>query len=453
MDTPVADFVRRYHKAGSVRFHMPGHKGIPCLGCEGLDITEIAGADALFQAEGIIRESERNATVLFGFGRTLYSAGGASQCIKAMLYLTMLYQAERKKTSRYVLAARNTHVSFIQACGLLDLLPEWLYPGDEGIIEPGTVGDMLARMTEKPLAVYLVAPDYFGRSPDTRGIAAVCSRYDVPLLVDNAHGAYLKFLPESRHPVDLGAFMSADSAHKTLPVLTGGAYLQLSKRVPEEIAAAAKGALALFGSTSPSYLILQSLDLCNAYLAGGYREKLAGFVGEVENTKARLERMGWQVSPSDPLRIVVGTAQAGYTGAEVAARLRDEGIEPEFAGTSEIVLMTTPENTAEQLDRLCRVMAGLPRLAPRERPALSFPQNQRVMSPREAMLAPREIISAGAAAGQVSAMPVILCPPGVPVVVSGEFIDESCVALFGAYGIETVEVVACGGPGKPTFRA
>ena len=106
----------------------------------GPDITEIAGADALFQAEGIIRESERNATVLFGFGRTLYSAGGASQCIKAMLYLTMLYQAERKKTSRYVLAARNTHVSFIQACGLLDLLPEWLYPGDEGIIEPGTVG-------------------------------------------------------------------------------------------------------------------------------------------------------------------------------------------------------------------------------------------------------------------------------------------------------------------------
>ncbi len=444
MKTPIADFVGRYRESGSIRFHMPGHKGIPCLGCESLDITEIAGADALYEAGGIIRESEECATALFGFGQTFYSAGGSSQCIKAMLYLTMLYQTGRDRSSRCVIAARNAHVSFIHACALLDLLPEWIYPGDEGVVLPGAVGHMISRMPERPLAVYITAPDYFGRSPDIGKIAAVCEKYDVPLLVDNAHGAYLKFLPKSRHPVDLGAFMSADSAHKTLPVLTGGAYLQLSKKVPEQITAAAKGALALFGSTSPSYLILQSLDLCNRYIADGYGERLAGFIGEVENTKARLESMGWRVTPTDPLRIVIDTAPSGYTGAGVAARLREQGIEPEFAGPYEVVLMVTPENTSGELDRLCSAMARLPRLAPIKRSKPDFPHNRRVMSPREAFLAPRERIPAGSAAGRVCASPVILCPPAVPVAVSGELMDEVCVALFEEYGIRAVEAVMCG---------
>jgi arginine/lysine/ornithine decarboxylase len=127
-------------------------------------------------------------------------------------------------------------------------------------------------MGRKPCAVYVTSPDYLGNQQDLAGLSAVCAARGIPLLVDNAHGAYLHFLPQPAHPLDLGATACCDSAHKTLPVLTGGAYLHIAKNAPERYARDAKRAMALFGSTSPSYLILQSLDRANAYLAGGYAE-------------------------------------------------------------------------------------------------------------------------------------------------------------------------------------
>ena len=89
METPIYDFLRRYDGAGMARFHMPGHKGKEFLGCEHLDITEVKGADALYEAEGIIAQSEANATALFGSRRTCYSTEGSSQCIRAMMYLAL----------------------------------------------------------------------------------------------------------------------------------------------------------------------------------------------------------------------------------------------------------------------------------------------------------------------------------------------------------------------------
>ena len=83
MNTPIYDFVSRYMDSGAARLHVPGHKGVGPLGCEGRDITEVAGADALYEADGIIAESERNASALFGTGATFYSAEGSSLCIRA----------------------------------------------------------------------------------------------------------------------------------------------------------------------------------------------------------------------------------------------------------------------------------------------------------------------------------------------------------------------------------
>ena len=117
MDTPVCDFVRRYLDAGAVRMHMPGHKGVPGLGPEAGDITEIEGADELYAARGIIRESEKNAAALFGAARTVYSAEGSSLCIRAMLYLARLRAAERGLPFR-VLAGRNAHKALISAAAL-----------------------------------------------------------------------------------------------------------------------------------------------------------------------------------------------------------------------------------------------------------------------------------------------------------------------------------------------
>ena len=120
--------------------------------------------------------------------------------------------------------------------------------------------DVYKRQGERLCAVYITSPDYLGGVQDIAALAEVCHARGVPLLVDNAHGAYLKFLSPSRHPLDLGADMCCDSAHKTLPVLTGGAYLHVAKGAMAAYEAEARHSLAVFGSSSPSYLILQSLD-------------------------------------------------------------------------------------------------------------------------------------------------------------------------------------------------
>ena len=130
MTTPIVDFVRQYAQSGTSRLHMPGHKGQPFLGCEAWDITEIKGADELYEAEGIIARSEANATALFGTARTYYSTEGSSQCIRAMLALAL--QGAPKTGKRPVLlAARNAHKALLYAAALLDFDIQWLWPAPE----------------------------------------------------------------------------------------------------------------------------------------------------------------------------------------------------------------------------------------------------------------------------------------------------------------------------------
>ena len=196
METPIWDFVNRYAAEDPLRLHMPGHKGCGFLGMEHLDLTEVEGADSLYEASGIIQQSEENASGLFGCP-TFYSTEGSSQCIRAMLYLALLDAKEKGKPPR-IAAARNVHKTFLSGAALLDLEVDWLYPPSCGSylscpITPGTVADFLENAPQPPAAVYLTSPDYLGAVMDIRGIAQVCHRYDVLLLVDNAHGAYLRF--------------------------------------------------------------------------------------------------------------------------------------------------------------------------------------------------------------------------------------------------------------------
>ena len=130
MTTPIVNFIQTYKARRPLRLHMPGHKGVLLTGCEHDDITEVAGADSLYEADGIIRESERNASLLFGCP-TYYSTEGSSQCIRAMLCLVMLHAKERGIDRPLILAGRNAHKTFLSAVGLLDLDVEWLYPENE----------------------------------------------------------------------------------------------------------------------------------------------------------------------------------------------------------------------------------------------------------------------------------------------------------------------------------
>ena len=188
------------------RLHMPAHKGNSLLGCENLDITEIAGADVLYSANGIIDESENNATALFGTQHTFYSTEGSTLAIKAMLAII------KKNThgNTKILAARNVHKAFVYACGLLDINVEWIYPEEhehlcDCDVTPNILRAKLRSLTELPCALYVTSPTYLGKMLDIEGLSAVCKEFGIYLLVDNAHGAYLAFEKPSAHPIALGA--------------------------------------------------------------------------------------------------------------------------------------------------------------------------------------------------------------------------------------------------------
>ncbi len=443
MNTPICDFARGYAERGAVRLHMPGHKGVPALGPEALDLTEIPGADALYHAEGVIRESEENAAALFGSARTLFSAEGSSLCVRAMLALARQY-AELAGRPRLVAAGRNAHRSFLSGAALLNLDVRWLWPsGAKGPLVCDLDLASLERvlLEERPAAVYLTSPDYLGSRLELAAAAALCHRCGALLLVDNAHGAYLKFLPVSQHPLDLGADLCCDSAHKTLPVLTGGAYLHLSRACPKALLPMAEAALRLFASTSPSYLILQSLDSANRRLAESFPAELASTVRRLDALKAALAEEGWAQTGGEPLKLTLCPRSRGYTGAALAQALRERGLVCEFADPDFCVFMFSPDNGEADFDLLHAALRALPVRAPIPGGPPPLGRPERVCSPREAMLAPFETLPVEQALGRVLAAPNVSCPPAVPILAAGERIDEKAAALFAYYGVGRCDVL------------
>ena len=423
---------------------MPGHKGKGALGTEPLDITELQGADSLYEAEGIIARSEANASALFGC-RTLYSTEGSSQCIRAMLQLISLH-AKSRGIKPLIAAGRNAHKAFLSAAALLDIDIHWLRPRKAVSylscdLSPEELDEYLLNTEEKPAAVYLTSPDYLGVISDIGGISAVCRRHGVLLAVDNAHGAYLKFLPKSLHPIDLGADLCCDSAHKTLPVITGGAYLHISPHAPRWMGKQAKAAMALFGSTSPSYLILQSLDWVNAYLSGDYRQHLADFVAQTDTLRQRLTAYGYVLTGDEPLKLTISTKPCGYRGEALAALLQAQGIVCEFADPDYLVLMLTSKIGGDGLKQLEKILLSIPMSTPiaDQPPILHCPR--KVMPVRQAVLSDSETIPAEDSLGRVLAAATVSCPPAVPVVVCGEEIDEQALDCFRYYGIADCTVV------------
>lgn len=413
---------------------MPGHKGIGPLGIEGFDITEVEGADVLYSATGIIKESMDNASRLFGTQRTLYSTEGSSLSIKAMLYLAMLSRGEKKPL---IAAGRNAHKVFMYGCALLDIDIDWLW-GDGLLsckITPESLDEYL--QSNDPVAVYITSPDYLGNIADISGLSEVCHRYGVMLLVDNAHGAYLKFLPESKHPIDLGADICCDSAHKTLPCLTGTGYLHVSKSVPSDICAMADEAMSIFASTSPSYIMLYSLDRCNRYINDGLHDRLAEAAVYTKRLKETL--CDYSFIGDEPMKLTIKSKKYGYTGCELSEFLARQGIIAEFADPDHLVMMLPPNR--EAVIALMSALSSIPKREQIEDTPPRLKILKAVMTPRQAIMSKSELVNVDDALGRILAAPSVSCPPAVPIAVCGEIIDESAVELFKYYGINNIRVV------------
>ncbi len=433
--TPILDFVKKYAEGSNTRFHMPGHKGNGILGVERYDITEIYGADSLFEADGIIAESEKNLTSIYNSRASFYSAEGSSLCIRAMVFLAMQYADGKKK----ILAGRNAHKSLLSALALCDADADWLY-GDNLYscnITPGTLDEKLT--SDEYFAVYITSPDYLGNTVHIKSLSEVCHKHGVPLLVDNAHGAYLKFT--GQHPVDNGADMCCDSAHKTLSCLTGSAYLHVSDTALHPYENDAKRALSLFASTSPSYLILASMDKMNEAMLCGYEKRVAKATSLVAELKTNLSHMGFEFSGREALKINIKPKQAGFLGTELARLLEGQGINPEFADDDNLVLMFSAENDEKDFERVTRFFSSLEKRKALTQAPPEPPMLKRVMSPRQAFFAKQERIPVEKAVGRILASPCVYCPPAIPIAVCGELLDDKAVECFKYYGIEYINTV------------
>lgn len=432
---PVTSFLNQYTESKPFRGHMPGHKGRPLSDFPALsavypyDITEIAGADSLFEADGILLTAEQQTAVLYGSGAVCWSAGGSTLCIQAML-------TQMKAEGRTVIAARTVHRSFLNSCVLLDLPVRWVFPENGSLISGryalsafATALEQSVQQGEQP-CVYVTSPDYLGCMQDIAALSVLCQQYHAPLLVDNAHGAHLAFLHENKHPMALGADYCCDSAHKMLPSLTSGAWLHCRDAGKAQTM---KQHMQLFGSTSPSYLIMQSLEASRAYLQNGGAENIRICAERAEHLRRSLPQYDWL--GEDPLHLSMAA-----DGVQLAEELRCHGVECEYADKSCLVLLLSPvmdEADFAQLTDILRIcMPGTPTVPP----VLPKPMTQAVPM-REAALSAWETVPISEAEGRICAPVQVPCPPAVPIAVSGERMNRAWLDVMAFYELENIAVM------------
>ena len=421
---------------GHHRFHMPGHKGVlppPFDAIARVDMTELERTGNLYAGrDGPIRRAERRCAQLYHAASAQFLTGGATQGVFALL-------GAFARPGDTVAVDRGCHRSVYAAMALLDLNPHYL---TRESLHPCGVGAPLepSPLPEETACVVLTCPTYYGvRSPDRDWRTA--SGRPVPVLADAAHGAHLPFLPRGANPLD-GARAAVCSAHKTLPALGQAAFLLLSDPADAD---KVRHMTALFGTASPSFPILASMDDAFAALerdgparwaetaacAGTLRAECPGLLAPTPDV------------PLDTARLCLCTGN----GHGDAARLeREHGILCEMADANNIVLILTPNDPPESLRTLRRALHTLGKDAPPYTKRLPPPPlPKQVLTPREALFTPCGPVRIDAAAGRVAARAIAPFPPGVPLVAPGEVIDKLHIEILKElwYDREDIVVTDC----------
>ena len=417
MPTPLYDNLRDLARRNPLRFDMPGHHGVmesAPLGAVALDFTETGCTGDLFGSGGdAIEEAENLWARRFGFDACLFLTGGSTQGVHTGLALLA-------GTGSAVALDRGSHRSAYHALALLDLTPYYLrrpWLAEEGVtgpIPPDWVEQTLRQHPEIN-TVCITSPTYYGVLSDIPAIARVCHACGAKLMVDGAHGAHLPFLGYE-------GFRAADvvvmSAHKTLPALGQSALLFANGRSLDEL----RRMGSVYGSSSPSYLLMASLDTARDYMeregTRRYRQTVQ-WTGELRERFPALRPGNVEL---DPARFVLCCTD----GFALAEALRRIGIFPEMADRGHVVFLLT---CAEDAERISRLKAALEQLGAVREPARSpcppppgLPRP--VLTPRQALFAPRETIPLGQGEGRISAGQIAPYPPGIPVLAPGERLEK-----------------------------
>lgn len=448
-NSPLYDAVERYAKSGSARLHMPGHKGAADIGYLSpvlpYDITELSFSDNLYIADGVIGEAERLAAKAFGSSETCFCAGGASLAIYTMLAFC--------PPGSEVLADRRCHRSVLNAIALLDLCPEWVYPYTTGALPKPPDEKCFERARKRcpgAAAAIVTSPDYYGQLLHPAGLCLWAREHNINLFWDNSHGTHLAFLKGDLHPSRGGASIVVDSAHKTLPVLTGGAYLHLSDGINK---ADAKEKMALFGSSSPSYLILASLDRARAVMEqDAARLKLLRAADEIKAIRDHISSNTYfsclDGADVDPLRLTIDTSGAGMTGYQLYSELEKAGVFAEMADERFVVMLGTgfePDGTWERVQKAVAALGAKAQKVGRDgsKPAwaeLLSLRPKAETTPREAMFSKSRKVAVSSSVGQIAARALTPYPPGVPIIMPGERIDSDIASILGIY-YQEVEIL------------
>ena len=428
MPTPLVDALRAYAGREPFRFHMPGHKGrsLPLAELKWLapmDVTELGDTGNLYEPGEPFDSAQALWAERFGFERCQFLAGGSTQGVYAGLALCCT-------PGDKLLLDRGSHRSAFHAMALLDLTPVWLErPWLErenltGPVSPGAVERALDGDPEIK-TVCITSPTYAGVLSDISAIARIVHAHGARLFVDGAHGAHLPFL-------GLEPFRGADcvvtSAHKTLPAMGQAALLFASGFEPDRVRELAS----VFGTSSPSYPMLASLDAARDWMErwGAQKyERTAVRVTELRtNFPSLCPRHGLAL---DPARLVLKAKD----GPALARALEGRGVVPEMADRGRVILICTCQDDefsfrvlTRTLEELREQLGDCPPLPPPP------PLPLRVLSPRQALFAPRETVEPARSEGRLAAAPVAPYPPGVPVVAPGERIEKKHLAYLREIG-------------------
>ena len=453
-------------------FHMPGHKrNLPLLRKYGflaenpeqtspyaIDITEIPGFDDLHHAEGLIADAQKSAASLYGAKESIFSVGGSTTALLAGIGAVCQRGDE-------ILVARNCHKSVYHAIELFGLVPSYVWPdvdaaGIAGAIHAEQIEALLMAAAEEKRTIrmlVLTSPTYEGVTSDIHQIAAICHRYDVVLMVDEAHGAHfglddpeVPYFPETA--VRLGADLVAQSMHKTLPSLTQTAILhRCSERVDGR---RLHRMFDLLETSSPSYVLMAGMEHCirvlqehRKELMAAYVQHLRGFYYAVRGLKVIRLWAPWERDLSaalDPSKLIFVLPERG---AWLCDRLeKDYHLTFEMYAKDYVLGMTSMFDTEEGLMRLAAAITQIDQELQKgsgtgetsaEEPE-ELDRVQQMTGPKIRRLLPAEAVrcaaEAGSAwipldesAGRISADYVYAYPPGIPVVVPGEVIDEDVI--------------------------
>ena len=434
-DAPLVDALEKLN--GRTSFHMPGHKGREdaLMLHAYMDATELNVTDDLYRATGAIDSAQQLMAHSAHAAHTIFLTNGSTCGVESMLgYATC--PGER------VILPRASHLSAVSACALYGIEPIWVDAWADDAGAPYTrEEDVLKAIAENPdaRAVLMTRPDYFGRMVRLNKIARAAHERGMLLLVDEAHGAHFNWMdgdscvyrPDGSNgdacvsALSQGADICVQSAHKTLPALTGGAYLNMGEGIDKD---RLLSRVALTQSSSPSFLIMASLDSARAYMDACGKAELTRVAGECERIYDMCSSL--DIRPAreyfnadcDRTRLALDVTARGITGFEAQQALTDCGVDIEMADEYRIVMICSPMDDECKFKLLRDALRKLPRGAKAfpKRTQMRVPRGKREMSIRQAALGQIERVPLENAKGRIAARALGAYPPGVAACVPGE---------------------------------